>query len=92
MTFTNLEKYLYSKKYLKQRRPPPLPPAIKVEGIFALEESLGYSLRGRRLKGKGKGILGARETRRLLGYGCYLQLNYAYPADRVRKLSVYRSP
>ena len=67
MTFTNLEKYLYSKKYLKQRRqppppPPPLPPAIKVEGIFALRESLGY--------------------------GCYLQLNFAYPADRVRKLSV----
>ena len=72
--------------------PPPLPSAIKVEGIFALEESLGYNLRGRCLKGKGKGILGARETHRLLGYGCYLQLNYAYPADRVRKLSVYRSP
>ena len=28
MTFTNLEKYLYSKKSLKQRlQPPPLPPA-----------------------------------------------------------------
>ena len=27
MTFTNLEKYLYSKKSLKQRRQPPTPPA-----------------------------------------------------------------
>ena len=26
MTFTNLEKYLYSKKCLKQRRQPPPPP------------------------------------------------------------------
>ena len=43
MTFTNLEKYVYSKKCLKQRRqPPPLPPAIKVEGIFAPKESPGY--------------------------------------------------
>ena len=46
MTFTNLEKYVYSKKCLKQRRqtppPPPLPPAIKVEGIFAPKESPVY--------------------------------------------------
>ena len=28
MTFNNLEKYAYSKKYLKQRRqPPPTPPS-----------------------------------------------------------------
>ena len=35
MTFTNLEKYLCSKKSLKQRRQPPTPPSSKVEGIFA---------------------------------------------------------
>ena len=44
MTFTNLEKYVYSKKCLKQRhQPPPLPPVIKVEGIFAPKASPGYS-------------------------------------------------
>ena len=36
MTFTNVEKYLYSKMCLKQRRQPPypslMPPSIKVEG------------------------------------------------------------
>ena len=32
MTFTNLEKYVYSKKCLKQRRQPPYPPSSKVEG------------------------------------------------------------
>ena len=33
MTFTNLEKYVYSKKCLKQRRQPPTtPPSSKVEG------------------------------------------------------------
>ena len=36
MTFTNVEKYVYSKKCLKQRRQPPypslMPPSIKVEG------------------------------------------------------------
>ena len=35
MTFTNLEKYEYSKKCLKQQRQPPTPPFSKVEGIFA---------------------------------------------------------
>ena len=35
MTFTNLEKYVYSKKGLKQRRQPPIPPSSKVAGIFA---------------------------------------------------------
>jgi len=45
MTFTNLEKYMYSKKCLKQRRqpsPPTLSPAIKVKGIFAQKESPSY--------------------------------------------------
>ena len=37
MTFTNLEKYVYSKKCLKQRRqPPPLPPQIDLK--VSLEE------------------------------------------------------
>ena len=40
MTFTNLEKYVFSKKCLKQR-PQPLPPA-KFEGIFASKKSPGY--------------------------------------------------
>ena len=35
MSFTNLEKYVYSKKCLKQRRQPPHPPSSKVEGIFS---------------------------------------------------------
>ena len=47
MAFTNLEKYVYSKKCLKQRRqhppPPPTPPSSKVEGIFEPEKSPGYS-------------------------------------------------
>ena len=39
MTFTNLEKYVYCKKCLKQRRQPPIPPSSKVEGIFAPKDS-----------------------------------------------------
>ena len=50
MTFTNLEKYVFSKKCLKQRRqfpPPPQPPFLappssKVEGILVPKKSLGY--------------------------------------------------
>ena len=49
MTFTNLEKYVFSKKCLKQRRqfpPPPTPflapPSSKVEGILVPKKSLGY--------------------------------------------------
>ena len=42
MTFTNLKKYLYSKKCLKQRRQPPTPLSSKVEGIFAPKKSPGY--------------------------------------------------
>ena len=40
MTFTNLEKYVYSKKCLKQRRQPPTPLSSKVEGIFAPQKSV----------------------------------------------------
>ena len=44
MAFTNLKKYVYSKKCLKQRRqpPPPTPLSCKVEGILALKKSPGY--------------------------------------------------
>ena len=42
MIFTNLEKYVYSKKCLKQRRQPRTPPSSKVEGIFAAKKSRGY--------------------------------------------------
>ena len=51
MTFTNLEKYLYSKKSLKQRRQPPTPPSSKVEGIFAplfSRGDRGATMHGRR--------------------------------------------
>ena len=40
MTFTNLEKYVYSNKSLKQRRQPPTPLSSKVEGIFAPQKSV----------------------------------------------------
>ena len=43
MIFTNLKKYVYSKKCLKQWRQPLTPPTSKVEGIiFALKKSPGY--------------------------------------------------
>ena len=42
MAFTDLEKYVYFKKCLKQRRQPPTPPSSKVEGIFAPKKSPGY--------------------------------------------------
>jgi len=49
MNFANLEKYVYSKKCLKQRRqlhPSPLrflaPPSSKVEGILVPKKSPGY--------------------------------------------------
>ena len=67
LTFTNLGKYVYSKKCLKQRRQPPNLSLQKVEGIFAPKKTPGY--------------------------GCYLYaIEFAYPADRVTKRSVYRSP
>ena len=42
--FANLQKYVYSKKGLKQRSqsPPPATPSRKVEGIFAPKKSLDY--------------------------------------------------
>ena len=43
MTFINLEKYVYSKKCLKQRRQPLTPPSSKVECIFAPKKSPGYA-------------------------------------------------
>ena len=48
MTFTNLEKYVYSKKCLKQRRQPPYPSLQQsrrsgaCEGIFAPKKSPGH--------------------------------------------------
>ena len=39
MIFTNLEKYVYSKKCLKQQLQPLTPPFSKVEGIFAPKKS-----------------------------------------------------
>ena len=48
MTFTNLEKYEYSKKCLKQRRQPPYPSLYQsrssgaCEGIFAPKKSPGH--------------------------------------------------
>ena len=42
MIFTNLKKYVYSKKCLKEWRQPLTPPSSKVKGIFALKKSPGY--------------------------------------------------
>ena len=44
MIFTNLEKYVYSKKCLKQQRQPLTPPSSKVEGIFTLKSHLAIWL------------------------------------------------
>ena len=65
MAFTNLEKYGYSKKCLKQPRQPPHP---------SLQQSRRYFRRKSHLV-------------RLL-----LAIEFAYPADRVTKGSLYRSP
>ena len=40
MIFTNLEKYVYSKKCNPHQ--PPTPPSSKVEGIFVPKKSPGY--------------------------------------------------
>ena len=40
MTFTNLKKYVYSKKCLKQRRQPPRPPPSSK--VFVRKKSPGY--------------------------------------------------
>ena len=42
MTFTNLEKYEYSKKCLKQRRQPPYPSLQQSQRYFRAENSPGY--------------------------------------------------
>ena len=66
MAFTDLEKYVYFKKCLKQRRqPPPL----------SLQQSRKY-------------FRAEKVTRLRLLFA----IEFAYPADRVTKSSVYRSP
>ena len=68
MTFTNLEKYVYFKKCLKQRRQPPPPhPSLQQSWRYFRAEKVTWL--------------------RLL-----FAVEYAYPADRVTKRSVYRSP
>ena len=42
MIFTNLEKYVYSTKCLKQWRQPPTNTSSKVEGIFVPKKLPGY--------------------------------------------------
>ena len=66
MTFTNLEKYMYSKKCLKQRRQHPHP---------SLQQSRKY-------------FRAEKVTRLRLLFA----IEFAYPADRVTKRSVCRSP
>ena len=39
MTFTNLEKYVYSKRCLKQRRQPPLPIPSAKSKVFSYRKS-----------------------------------------------------
>ena len=65
MTFTNLEKYVYSKKCLKQRHQPPHPS----------------------LSDPAKSKVFSRRKSHLL-----FAIEYAYPADRITKRSVCRSP
>ena len=67
MAFTNLEKYVYFKKCLKQRRQPPPP--------LSLQQSRKY-------------FRAEKVTRLRLLFA----IEFAYPADRVTKSSVYRSP
>ena len=67
MTFINLEKYVYSKKCLKQRRHPPPPPSLHQSRRYFRAERVTWL--------------------RLL-----FAIEYAYPADKVTKRSVYRSP
>ena len=70
MTFTNLEKYAYSKKCLQQQRQfprLPTPSTSKVDGRYFRAEKV---------------------TRLRLLFA----IEFAYPADRVTKRSVYRSP
>ena len=66
MTFANLEKYVYSKKCLKQRRQPPYSSLQQSRRYFRAEKVIWLRL--------------------------LFAIEYAYPADRVTKRSVYRSP
>ena len=66
MAFTDLEKYVYFKKCLKQRRQPP---------HRSLQQSRKY-------------FRAEKVTRLRLLFA----IEFAYPADRVTKRSVYRSP
>ena len=66
MTFTNLEKYVYSKKCLKQRRQPPYSSLQQSRRYFRAEKVTWLRL--------------------------LFAIEYAYPADRVTKRSLYRSP
>ena len=68
MAFTDLEKYVYFKKCLKQRRQPPPPHP-------SLQQSRKY-------------FRAEKVTRLRLLFA----IEFAYPADRVTKSSVYRSP
>ena len=45
MIFTNVEKCVYSKKSLKQRRQPPTPPSSKVEGSSRRKSHLPFKTR-----------------------------------------------
>ena len=67
MTFTNVEKYVYSKKCLEQQRQFPTPSTSKVDGRYFRAEKV---------------------TRLRLLFA----IEFASPADRVTKRSVYRSP
>ena len=66
MAFTNLEKYDYSKKCLKQPRQP-LHPSLQQSRRYFRAEKVTWL--------------------RLL-----LAIEFAYPANRVTKRSLYRSP
>ena len=67
MAFTDLEKYVYFKKCLKQRRQPPPHPSLQQSRKYFRAEKV---------------------TRLRLLFA----IEFAYPADRVTKSSVYRSP
>ena len=65
MAFTNLEKYGYSKKCLKQPRQPPHPSLQQSRRYFRAEKVTWLRL--------------------------LLAIEFAYPANRVTKRSLYRS-
>ena len=69
MTFTDLNKYVYSNKCLKQGRqkPHPAPSSLQQSKRYFRAEKVTWLL-------------------------LLFAIEYAYPADRVTKRSVYRSP